>query len=107
MQLDQLHNEVDEKLVNIEAEIQRFHSNIKACDDGEQRKLLEQDLATLETIRDKLIKARQITQRVTDLRHEVENPGGDKALIAGVPRWFLAVALVAAAGILAWWSVSV
>lgn len=107
MELDRLHQEVDEKLLKIEAEIERFQSNIKSCDDPEQRVLLEKDLATLETIRDKLIKAKQITRNVTDLRDRVENPPPADDRIAGVPRWFFYLIMAAATGVAVWWATSI
>ena len=106
MELNQLHDEVDEKLLKIEAEIDRFQSNIKTCDDPEQRTVLEKDLATLETIREKLIKAKQITRNVTDLRKNVEKQSLDSH-IAGVPRWFFYTSIAAAACVAAWWAVTI
>ncbi|MDX1694307.1 MAG: hypothetical protein R3208_11135 [Ketobacteraceae bacterium] len=40
MELKELHQEVNQKLTSIEAEIQRFRTNIQSCDDHEQRTLL-------------------------------------------------------------------
>ena len=103
MELSQLHQEVDQKISNIEADMDRFRTNIESCDDAEQRTLLEQDLATLETIRGKLLKAKQITREVTDFRHEVENPRVRSDRIAGVPKWFFFGASACAAAIFVWW----
>lgn len=74
MQLQELHQQVDDKLFKLDNEIQRFESNIAACDEPEQRNLLEKDLATLQVIKEKLLKAKGITQQVNDLRQQVENP---------------------------------
>ena len=74
MELGQIHEKVDEKLIKLETEIARFKSNIESCDDVEQRTILENDLATLHVIREKLLKAKDLTQQVSDLRSNVENP---------------------------------
>ncbi|MCG8317122.1 MAG: hypothetical protein MI976_28210, partial [Pseudomonadales bacterium] len=70
---------VDEKLVKLEQEIERFRSNIDTCDEPEQREILEKDLATLQVIRTKLLKAKELTQEVSDLRTSVENPARHKS----------------------------
>ena len=74
MELGQIHEKVDDKLVKLESEIERFKTNIQSCDDVEQREILEKDLGTLFVIRDKLLKAKELTQQVSDLRSNVENP---------------------------------
>ncbi|MCG8671499.1 MAG: hypothetical protein MI867_18990 [Pseudomonadales bacterium] len=74
MQLEQLHDQVDDKLAKLDLEIERFKTNIEACQEEEQRSVLEKDLVTLKQIRVKLLKAKSITQQVSDLRHQVENP---------------------------------
>lgn len=106
MELKQLHQEVDQKLANLDAEIERFQSNIQTSDDAEQRELLEQDLATLQRIREKLIKAKSITQEVTDLRTSVENPKRIPAKIGGVPVWLIIGGVVIAFAASFWWGLA-
>ena len=98
MELNQLHQQVDEKLFKLDNEIERFKINIAASDEPEQRELLERDLATLQVIREKLIKAKSITQQVTDLRADVEKP---RSPFADIPKWFIFSLLAILAGAMA------
>lgn len=107
MELNQLHQEVDDKLSKINAEIQRFQSNIKTCDDAEQCAVLEQDLATLKTIREKLLKAKQVTQQVSDLRTRVENPVSKSPAMAGLTLVGLTLLVASVGGLLLWWMTAV
>ena len=74
MDLKEIHQQVDEKLEKLEAEIERFKNNIETCDEPEEREILEKDLATLHVIREKLLKAKGLSQQVSDLMHQVEHP---------------------------------
>lgn len=101
MDLKEIHEQVDEKLIKIDAEIERFKNDIAGCEEPEQRQILEKDLATLHVIREKLLKAKGLSQQVTDLKQHVENPDsfdqGDTVL--GVPKT-IGIGLLSAMGIL-------
>ena len=101
MDLQEIHQQVDEKLEKLDAEIERFKNNIETCDEAEQRELLEKDLATLHVIREKLVKAKGLSQQVSELKHQVENPDAlnKNNTMLGLPKW-LALTLLGAAGLL-------
>ena len=101
MALKEIHQQVDEKLEKLDAEIERFKNNIETCDEPEEREILEKDLATLHVIREKLLKAKGLSQQVSDLKHQVEHPEAlnKNDTVLGLPKW-LAFCLIGAAGLL-------
>lgn len=104
MDLEALHQQVDEKLEKLDEEIERFKTNIETSDDAEQRELLEKDLQTLHVIREKLLKARSLTQKVTDLREQVENPATQTAIFDfSSPITWLLLGVVGVASAFAIW----
>lgn len=100
MQIDNLSEQIDDKLVRLDQQLANLRAAREQVDDPQARGVIDSDIATLLETRAKLLKSRSLAVRVHQLRQETEH-GSREAPFRGLGLTLMIFSAVVMVGIIA------